>query len=221
MKADTWEEFQALPEAVRNDVLEKRRYWNVDYESWYEHLIDDFKEDMAELGVAVNQVYFSGFYSQGDGACFDGRIDDKTKLFALPEFAEYAALKEGEHGLYSVSWYSRGRYCHEESLNFSFSLNQENEPWERNYDNPLRYQVDKIAYDDAMALMAKFEPAFTEWVKSKCRELYSTLEEEYDYQTEDEQVIESLIANDCLNEAVAQACEALGIEEPEDEDEHV
>lgn len=217
MNITTWEEFQALPDNVREDVLEKRRYWNVDDESWHEHIIDGFKEQMAELGITANQVYFSGFYSQGDGACFEGSIDDKEKVFALPEFAEFAALKEGEHGLYSVSWYSRGRYCHEESLSFEFSPNDGSEPWERNYDNPLRYQVDKIAYDDAMALMAKFEPVFTEWVKSKCRELYSTLEEEYEYQTEDEQVVESLIANDCLNEAVAQACEHLEVEL----DEHV
>lgn len=217
MNITTWEEFQALPDNVREDVLEKRRYWNVDGESWHEHIIDGFKEQMAELGITANQVYFSGFYSQGDGACFEGSIDDTIKVLDLPEFTQFAALKEGERCLRAVSWYSRGRYCHEESLNFSFSLNEESEPWARDYDNPLRYQADKIAYDDAMALMTKFEPAFTEWVKSKCRELYSTLEEEYDYQTEDEQVVESLIANDCLNEAVAQACEHLGVEL----DEHV
>lgn len=214
MNITTWEEFQALPDNVREDVVEKRRYWNVEDEYWHEHLIDDFKKGMAELGIRANMVYFSGFCSQGDGACFDGRIDDKTKLFALPEFA---AFKEFAHSLYNVTWSSRGNYCHEETLSFEFSLNEESEPWELDYDNPLRYQVDKIAYDDAMALMAKFEPVFTEWIKSKCRELYNTLEEEYDYQTEDEQVVESLIANDCLNEAVAQACEHLGVEL----DEHV
>lgn len=217
MNITTWEEFQALPDNVREDVVEKRRYWNVEDEHWHQHIIDGFKEQMAEVGITANQVYFSGFCSQGDGACFDGWIDDRAKVFALPEFVEFAALGEGERSLRSADWSSRGRYCHEETLSFEFSLNEESEPWERDYDNPLRYQIDKITYDDAIALMAKFEPVFTEWIKSKCRELYNTLEEEYDHQTEDEQIVESLIANDCLNEAVAQACEHLEVEL----DEHV
>lgn len=220
MKAETWEEFQALPEAVRNDVLEKRRYWNVDDESWYSDIFIQFRDEMKEVGIHAGEIYFSGFWSQGDGACFQGHLNDQALFFALPEMAKYAALKDAPYNLHRVGWVSDGRYCHEHTLRFDFEMNDE-PPDENDFDSPVRYQAAKIAHADAVELFESFEEPFKEWVRGKCRDLYHTLEEEYEHQTSDEQVVESLIANECLNEAIEQACEALGIEEPEDEDEHV
>lgn len=220
MKADTWEEFQALPEAVRDDVLEKRRTWNVDDSHWYSHIFDRFREEMEAVGIHAGEIYFSGFWSQGDGACFQGHLDDQALFFALPEMAEYAALKDSLYGIRKVAWVSQGMYSHEYTLRFEFELNDE-WPDEPDFDSPVRYQAAKVAHADAMELFKKFEEPFREWVRQKCRGLYRTLEKEYEHQTSDEQIVESLIANECLNEAIEQACEALGIEEPETDDEHV
>lgn len=221
MKAETWEEFQALPEAVREDVLEKRRTWNVGDSHWYQHLFAGFTQEMAELGIEVGEIYFSGFWSQGDGACFNGRLNNQEKFFAQSEMAKYAILgEEGPLNLDVAKWVSSGRYCHEHTLSFDFSYD-DTEPEESEYESPLRYQIARISYDETEKLISGFEGDFEEWIKGKCRDLYSTLEKEYEYQTSDEQIVESLIANECLNEAIKQACEALGIEEPEVEDEHV
>ena len=45
----------------------------LDYE-WYDFVFEDAKECASILGIEINNIYFSGFYSQGDGACFDGRF---------------------------------------------------------------------------------------------------------------------------------------------------
>ena len=42
--------------------------------SWWEGLYEDFTNDCAALGVRVDDIQFSGFYSQGDGVAFSGRV---------------------------------------------------------------------------------------------------------------------------------------------------
>ena len=43
------------------------------YEEWYEHTINDFKDSLESLGFEEVQINFTGFWSQGDGACFHGK----------------------------------------------------------------------------------------------------------------------------------------------------
>ena len=45
----------------------------LDYE-WYDFVFEDAKKCASILGIEIDNIYFSGFYSQGDGACFDGRF---------------------------------------------------------------------------------------------------------------------------------------------------
>ena len=57
--------------------FEKEYYkWHeyaADYD-WWETLYEDFKADCLALGVRVDDIQFSGFYSQGDGAAFTGQM---------------------------------------------------------------------------------------------------------------------------------------------------
>ena len=41
---------------------------------WWDCIYDDFREDCNAAGVRVDDIEFSGFYSQGDGAAFSGRV---------------------------------------------------------------------------------------------------------------------------------------------------
>ena len=50
------------------------------------------------------------------------------------------------------------------------------------------------------------------WVKTKCRELYNQLEEEYESLTSDEVILDTLEANDMLEDAAREAREELGYE---------
>ena len=45
----------------------------LDYE-WYDFVFEDAKKCASILGIEIDNIYFSGFYSQGDGACFNGRF---------------------------------------------------------------------------------------------------------------------------------------------------
>ena len=43
----------------------------LDYE-WWDSDFEDAKKCASILGIRIDNIYFSGFWSQGDGACFDG-----------------------------------------------------------------------------------------------------------------------------------------------------
>ncbi|MEI2421404.1 hypothetical protein V6O07_14115, partial [Arthrospira platensis SPKY2] len=63
----------------KSALIEAHRYINVEYYDWYEYEYEFFKKDMAEVGVEVRKIYFSGFGSQGDGACFEGTFTTALK----------------------------------------------------------------------------------------------------------------------------------------------
>lgn len=46
-----------------------------------DHLIDTWTSALADIGIRADDITFSGFYSQGDGACFVGSVVDHDKLF--------------------------------------------------------------------------------------------------------------------------------------------
>lgn len=64
---------------------------------WSELIIEQWAKDIGDKGYVVqsHQIYWKGFWSQGDGACFSGRVDliewidatqqDPTEFFLLKE----------------------------------------------------------------------------------------------------------------------------------------
>jgi hypothetical protein len=78
---------------------------------------------MQGKGIEVEQVYFSGFYSQGDGACFEGSIND-LKLFLDQHYKpeEKPALRAAaELDDFYLSFTSKhtGHYYHYNSVSFN------------------------------------------------------------------------------------------------------
>ena len=66
--------FSELSPELQAEVIKKFRYsWN-DFDS--DFIIEGFCNAMEEIGVDISpkNVYFSGFYSQGDGSCFSGKV---------------------------------------------------------------------------------------------------------------------------------------------------
>jgi hypothetical protein len=115
-------------------VLDKYRYVNTEHHEWWGCVYEDWKQRLEELGFFNIHIYFSGFASQGDGACF-------------------AARHNG--GKITTS----GRYCHE---------------------NTMRC-------DESDQLL--------EFAKALACDIYKDLEKEYDYQTSDEAVSETIEIN--------------------------
>jgi len=51
--------FDELKEEVKDKILDKFRYVNVENEMWYEFLVEEFKDKLNKMGVDFQNVYFS------------------------------------------------------------------------------------------------------------------------------------------------------------------
>lgn len=198
----------------REELIEKYRYMNVDHGyDWWDSIEEDLRSDMDAIGFTVGKMYFSGFGSQGDGACFTGGMRN-WKLFCdkVPEFVRnFPYLSEylkDEGANYTVA--HRGHYYHENCTSHEY------------YDE-LKYGLDQLDDNDiddmdpeVLMRYGMYKQAMSEgdvgaWLKDyfkdKMRELYRYLEEEYDYLTSDEAVWETIVAHELDKELEDESAE--------------
>ena len=128
--------YEELNEEAKENAREwyKRGELNQD---WHEYIYDDAKACAALLGINIDKIYFSGFYSQGDGACFDGSYSYKKG--ALTAIKAYAPLDTTLHeiarelqAIQKPAFYRlcaevehSGRYYHENCTEFTITNNGE------------------------------------------------------------------------------------------------
>ena len=129
--------------------------------------------------------WFSGFWSQGDGACFEGYWSHAKG--AAARIRDYAPTDTTLHGIadrlqaiqrrnfYQLAAEAshRGRYCHEYTM--SVDVTRDSPTWQP-------------PTEDA-------EETVTEALRDVARWLYRQLQAEYDYLTSDEAVEEGILAN--------------------------
>ena len=63
-------DFSELSETARENARNNYREYGLN-DDWYSPLIDDWKKGLELLGIDASNIFFSGFWSQGDGACFE------------------------------------------------------------------------------------------------------------------------------------------------------
>ena len=64
---------EELDESAQQTAYENIVYSEgyLDYD-WWDFIYDDVKRTGELIGIDIDKIYFSGFSSQGDGACFEG-----------------------------------------------------------------------------------------------------------------------------------------------------
>jgi len=181
---------------LNHETLEKYRYVNVEDVEWWEYIFSDFEEDMRKHGVKVDQIYFSGFWSQGDGACFDGSVQD-WGLYLLHLGYDDQILTSLANQTWWGNWERRGRYSHENSVLIDSDLHMGENPYCSTSDG-LRHDAwqHKIHTYDFLAIHEEIEKN----LRGHMNDLYDKLRKEYDHLITDEAVIEWLEFNNKLTE---------------------
>ena len=198
------QQFLELPRKQQIAALEKHRDINV-YDNWHECAIEDFKSAMWDTGILVYCVYFSGFCSQGDGACFEGRVNN-WELFLKSLGYTCPALIDHANRTFMFSSKHQGRYYHHKSVSYSAELpmpdnhDQKEFCWRFNSD-PSESLHEAVWYallseHNSNSLVKKFMECF----ESEMKSLYKKLNDEHDHLTSDAAVLEALEANDMLEE---------------------
>lgn len=172
-------QFDELSDDAKKKALENLRYVNVDgaCDDWYKWTIEDFKADLSLAGFMADNVRFTGFCSQGDGASFTGKVVNfkefcKKTGFRFPVNHDKLMTIDLDIRISRQDW----RYCHKYTVSANIY----------GYDNTNTDEV-----NGAMAL----ERFVNDWEVEQADILYSKLEQEYDCLTSDDEVIETIKAN--------------------------
>ena len=131
-------------------------------------------------------IWFSGFWSQGDGACFEGYFSHAKGAAArirdyAPKDAALHSIADRLQAIQRRNFYQlaaevshRGRYYHEYTM--SVDVTRDSPTWQ-----PPTEGAEEIV---------------TEAIRDLVRWLYRQLQVEYDHLTSDESIEDSIIANE-------------------------
>jgi len=181
--------FDELSDEAKERVIEANRKINVEYIEWYEQVYEPFKEKYSDL-FEITDIYFSGFYSQGDGAMFEySGITDKL----IDEFIAQLELSPLRKKIVKDIYYFRGsgkhhgHYYHEKCCWHIINIECNYAYREGHYPN-----IDEFMYE----LQIEFDAYVRERYIELAQELYSMLEDNYEWLISDEVITETLIANE-------------------------
>ena len=186
--------FEELSEEAKQKVIEKMYDINVDDAFWYEFIYEDFEEKAKQAGFDVSRgkrelnIYWSGFWSQGDGAMFEYDGLDKSLLIEFVDQLKLSPMRKQwlkSQVIISGNGKHSGHYYHENCCYHSINF-EPNFQWSEaiNFNNWIE------------SFIEEFENFVIDKYKDLCKELYRSLEKEYEYQTSKEAIIETIQAND-------------------------
>ena len=66
--------FDELDTEIKEKVIAQHRDIDVEGE-WHGFIYEQWIDKLNKIGYKEAKIHFSGFYSQGDGACFDANGD--------------------------------------------------------------------------------------------------------------------------------------------------
>jgi hypothetical protein len=203
-------EFDELSDAAKERARESYRRASEGDDFWSECVIDETVQQGELMGITFKErartsmsgkplpgapcIWWRGFSSQGDGACFEGTwraCDVKADKVAdgwgdSPETTEIKRIaaefdriaKKYPEASFSVT--HRGHYSHENCTEFDFSVAGDEET-----------QISDGEIEGA-------EESLKEAAKDFMRYIYRALEKEYEHQNSDEAVDENISANEYL-----------------------
>lgn len=174
---------------LNDEAKQRARDWyrnrNTSDSFYSDSVIDDAKQIGACLGIDIDKVYFSGFWSQGDGACFVGSYrykpqwDKELKQYA-PVDTTLARIGKALQDAQKTQFYKlaaecthRGHYYHSGCM----SVNVEH-------------------LDDSYRDIRDSESDITDALRAFADWIYRRLEDDYDYQNSDDVIDENILANE-------------------------
>ena len=173
--------------------LEKQSDINTDYD-WFEMTYDDAKEiagfakEIAGLmGIKIDKIYFEGFWSQGDGACFEGSYSYAKN--SVKKVLEYAPLDQELHRIVKALYAIQKRYFYRIVANVKHSGHY----YHSRCTNIEVYNEGNNGQD---WLCKIDDDSITELLRDFMNWIYKQLRTEYEYLTSEAQIIETIEANE-------------------------
>jgi hypothetical protein len=173
-----------LSDTAQAKAIEHFRDGQADDTYWHEFVFDDAKEIGALMGITIKDIYFSGFYSQGDGACFEG--DYQYKLNSVKLLTEHAPEDTELHRIVKALYELQKRSFYKLTANIKHS---------GHYYHKYCTNIIVETYEGDPGNI-KIEEELTELLRDFMDWIYKQLRTEYEYINEDAQIKETIKIND-------------------------
>lgn len=200
-----------------NQLTPKQKEWAyekwvnsnpLDYE-WWHHTIENYKDSGKARGFRIDDVHFSGFSSQGDGAYWIGHFDlpeylvweeeqNKGSIFTDQELVLLnTALAEdcvvSRNKIIQNGWYSHSgtMYIADAEIQGWKMLNQE-----RVIEGPLAGMDAALFVETLDSVLPEAENKMLKLCREYADDIYKGLEEEYEYLLSEDAFKEATEAND-------------------------
>ena len=188
--------YDELSDKAKEKALDNNRLFNTDNDFWPVCVIEDRTAILEEHGFYEPQILYSGFCSQGDGACFTATLDNGGLLSFLTKTKQLAKYKTLVKAINDCTIYVNikithtDRYYHENSTTI--------EDWTESQANE---ELTGKLLEEYTQWYSSFDSrasnnASIGWYYEECQDIYRHLETEHDYQNSDEIIEESLLANE-------------------------
>jgi len=178
--------FDELSKEAQQKAIENLYDINIQFHDWWDHTCEDAKEIGKLMGIDIENIYFSGFSSQGDGACFEGSYTyEKGSAQSVKGYApkdkelhrialELSKLQKKNFYQLGARVKQSGHSMHENCTDIQV--------WSDN-------EAMGGANDDAYYGLKELLRDYMKWI-------YSQLEKQHDYLVSDEAIKETIEANE-------------------------
>lgn len=201
--------FEELSPKAKEHAVQQHAEHSMDH-AWWDHIYDYAKEHGRELGFQIDDIRFSGFWSQGDGASWTGRVHIptflNTRTLTDPGTIVLRELVENDLVMTTIP-ISRGggMYVHENTMRAEVDASDYASYEPDDYDENCVLTTGVLkganvcelldAHDFGTVINEVIALALEE-AKEYAQQIFKDLREEYEYQTREEHVAEMAEAND-------------------------
>ena len=184
-------QFSELSESVQKKLIEENRCINVDDYDWYHNIFDEYTEKLEKEGFIEPKIHFSGFGSQGDGACFDCNsidIDPFLKKMGIRSNLVMKIIKNNfKFTINKNDW--GNRYSHEKTRYVDYY----DQSIENYFASPI---FDHEKHPRVHKIVNKITNLLERTRVNYCKFIFKDLEKEFDFLTSDEEVTFQLNEDD-------------------------
>lgn len=193
--------FDELSDKAKEKALEWAAICNAEHFDG-DSVLDSWSYILIALGFYDFKIYYSGFASQGDGACFTGHWEPAwVELDKLKEWvpdndpAKFGTFAQEQHALWKLLKAAgveddEGQEDTDGQLNFLAGHVRLTKNGRYYHENSIDYEYSYEGWNRIL------EENFEEWCKDLMKMIYRELESDYEYATSREAALELLECNE-------------------------
>lgn len=175
--------FTELSDSAKQKALEDHA--NNLWHDWWDSVFEDAKAIGKLMGIAISNIYFSGFSSQGDGACFEGHYSYRKG--SVKDVMSHAPQDEKLHEIVRTLANIQKRNFYQ----LSARVKQRG-----HYYHSRCTTIDVYRDSDTHECSDGDEDALAECLRDFMNWIYRQLEQEYEWMTSEEYLADHAEANE-------------------------